>query len=629
MAENRSRLMNGRHLSIRIGVQLCALAVLLGGVSFLAASTVQASGQIPAATTIPGAWTAAANTPDYGAQLVLLRDGRVLDTNLQTIGTNPTIAYIYDPSTNTWGTTASLTQTISWNSAVEMSDGSVMIMGGLSPCSTVACYQASTYLYNPSTNAWSSTAPMSTARDSASATLLRNGKVLVAGGNNSDSGIGLAYLTSAELYDPTTRQWSSAGNMTFSRAGHTAVLLNDGRVLVVGGEGVPPAGTSKGFSGCGVVCPQFVATPEIYDPATNHWTTAAPIPNSYQQFAVTVLPTGKVLFTGAWDGSSPTSDYSTNLLYDPVANTWSTAAPMLHPRRGQVVALLPTGNVLVEGGESAQSAEDLSAEEYNPFTNTWTATASISGYRAHTEGSAIVLADGRVLVNGGTFCGSGCGAPPRRGALNAGPAQPKSSGPSPYVDIFSSVPGVAGNVRATAGDGTAHVTWAPALSDGSAITGYTVTSQPGGISTTVGAGATSATVTGLTDGTSYSFTVSASNGFGAGPTSASSNSVIPTGPATPTPTSSDNGTGNGGNGPTADAATPTPVPTSTADSSGTPVAQVAQPQQQSAPLSKPAPPPMTSLPIGLIIGLIVLLALIVGGGAAILISRSSRRSGTP
>jgi len=104
------------------------------------------------------------------------------------------------------------------------------------------------------------------------------------------------------------------------------------------------------------------------------------------------------------------------------------------------------------------------------------------------------------------------------------------------ADQFSYLgpPGAPLNVIATAGDGQASVSWTPPASDGgSPITGYTVTSTPGGISVSAGPSATSLTVTGLTNGVTYTFTVTASNAIGTGPASAPSNPVTPVSPLRP------------------------------------------------------------------------------------------------
>src|SRR6185312_8706597 len=89
---------------------------------------------------------------------------------------------------------------------------------------------ASAELYDPSTGTWSPTGSMNTGREFHTATLLKNGKVLVAGGSNDGD------LASAELYDPSTGIWSKTGSMGTGRAIHTASLLKNGKVLVAGGN---------------------------------------------------------------------------------------------------------------------------------------------------------------------------------------------------------------------------------------------------------------------------------------------------------------------------------------------------------------------------------------------------------
>src|SRR5689334_20990143 len=117
---------------------------------------------------------------------------------------------------------------------------------------------ASVPLVAHAASAWTPTAgAMATPRESHTATLLSNGKVLVAGGNT----VGFAALKSAELYDPVTKTWSATGDMTEVRSDHTATLLPNGKVLVVGGDDTVTS--SK--------------TAEIYDPATGVWTGVAPM----------------------------------------------------------------------------------------------------------------------------------------------------------------------------------------------------------------------------------------------------------------------------------------------------------------------------------------------------------------
>jgi N-acetylneuraminic acid mutarotase len=119
------------------------------------------------------------------------------------------------------------------------------------PLDPAGSYLTSAELYATSTGKWSVTGSMNTARAVHTATLLQNGQVLVAGGNNT-SNFG---QTSSELYDPSTGKWAVTGSMSAARQGHTATLLNTGKVLVAGGD------NSKGN----------LSSAELYDPSLGTW----------------------------------------------------------------------------------------------------------------------------------------------------------------------------------------------------------------------------------------------------------------------------------------------------------------------------------------------------------------------
>ena len=205
------------------------------------------------------------------------------------------------------------------------------------------------------------------------ATLLPNGKVLVAGGENA-----AADLASAELYDPASGTWTTTGSLVNSRSQHTATLLPNGKVLVAGGlgDGGP------------------LASAELYDPASGTWTATGSLATARDGHTATLLPNGKVLVAGGFNGSY----FASAELYDPVSGTWTATGSLATARSLHSATLLPNGKVLVAGGLGAGDVALASAELYDPASGTWTATGSLATARA--DHTATLLPNGKVLVAG-------------------------------------------------------------------------------------------------------------------------------------------------------------------------------------------------------------------------------------
>ena len=231
---------------------------------------------------------------------------------------------------------------------------------------------------------WTTTGSMSTARIKHTATLLQNGQALAAGGVNSTG-----FLSSAELYDPSTGNWKSTGNMALARGEHTATLLPNGNVLVAGGLG-------NGNSQIGNSC---TATAELFNRSTGQWTSTGSMTVPRGNHTATLLPDGKVLVAGGLCSGGFIYPTNSAELYDPSTGTWKAAANMNFSRASAGATLLQTGEVLIAGGNST-SADGRSAELFDPSKGRWTVTGSMNTPRGTLQ--MVLLTNGTALVLGGT-----------------------------------------------------------------------------------------------------------------------------------------------------------------------------------------------------------------------------------
>jgi len=282
----------------------------------------------------------------------------------------------------------------STQTATVLRNGKVLVTGGYG---TGDITVETAELYDPKTGNWSSTGSMSTPRSGHTGTVLHNGKVLVAGGFNQGPGFPVVpapVFATAELYDPKTGTWSPTGSMTSPRFDHTLTLLHNGEVLVAGGFSETTAdGTPSGV----------LAIAEFYDPKTGTWNPTGSMVGARSSHTAAQLHNGHVLVAGGY-GINDTA-LATAELYDPKTGTWSATGSMTTPGGIQTVTLLHSGEVLVAGGVNVSLPLPpgfpglAAAELYDPKTGTWSPTGSMTSPRfGHT---LTLLHNGKVLAAGG------------------------------------------------------------------------------------------------------------------------------------------------------------------------------------------------------------------------------------
>jgi len=283
--------------------------LVTGGMS--TGSTVLASAELY--DPVAGTWGSAGSMSVARAAhtATLLQNGKVLVTGgCQTSACSSvtSVSELYDPTSNTWSTTGNLNTARYYQSAVKLKTGKVLVVGGSAG--------SSCELYDPAKGTWSVAASMSTTRNYSAAALLTDGKVLVTGGT-----LTRFPISSAEIYDPTANTWTATGSMATGRYAHTATLLPDGTVLVAGGEG-------QSIS-CGKACTGYIPTAkaEIYNESKGTFTPTASLPRALAYHSTTLFGPGRAL-TGGGMGYTATCCVVVNNaeVFTPLTMTFSPSS---------------------------------------------------------------------------------------------------------------------------------------------------------------------------------------------------------------------------------------------------------------------------------------------------------------
>lgn len=285
---------------------------------------------------------------------------------------------------------------------------------------------------------WVDSAPLLSGRERHTAAVVEDGVLVIGGDPSGGEGREVAEpLFAVERWTEAGQTWGSEGQLDYARGGHASVVLDDGRVLVIGGccdgmiDDEPSAyptvvAWSAGAAALSEVAPIPLArdnhtatrlldgrvlvvggerfrgaarykldSVQIYAPHTNTWSTGAPLTVVRDKHTATLLPDGRVLIlAGDWDAGI------IGEIWNPATDRWTPIADNGRPRVEHTATLLDDGRVLVVGGEWNSPGEGMAeADLYDPVSDQWTEVSPTA--RGRTRHTASLLADGRVLIAGG------------------------------------------------------------------------------------------------------------------------------------------------------------------------------------------------------------------------------------
>ena len=279
-------------------------------------------------------------------------------------------------TTPEWQTIGELAQPRAYASAVALSDGKILVVGGFDRLAPDIMNEQSE-LIDPATGNVTLLPQPLLGRVHQSITSAWEGLVVVAGGVEWRETY-WSPVDRVDVFRPSQRSWVLGAPLQHPRSDHAATALQDGRVLVTGGN----------FD------TKLLAWSEIYNPRTDTWTEAAPMPRARTQHSAITLFDGRVLVTGGIDADGAATN--TTFIYDPATDSWTDGPLMTVARLQQVAVALPTGDVLFAGGNGVASG---TSEVYRFAEGRFIESGTLVTPRLVAQGAA--LGDGRVVLSGG------------------------------------------------------------------------------------------------------------------------------------------------------------------------------------------------------------------------------------